>query len=93
VDADRKRLVIRAVGFGEGVQLAVRDYGPGVPATQMTEVFQPFFRGERELTRKTQGSGIGLALVQGLSERMGATLSARNHPEGGFEVTLLLEVA
>ena len=90
VDSPRKRLVIGAVGFGDGVQLTVRDHGPGVPATQLTEVFEPFFRGERELTRRTRGTGIGLALVQGLCERMGAQLSARNHPEGGFEVTLTL---
>jgi len=90
MESPNKRLVIRAIGFGDGVQLSVRDHGPGVPATQLSEVFEPFFRGERELTRRTRGTGIGLALVQGLSERMGAELSARNHPDGGFEVILHL---
>jgi signal transduction histidine kinase len=71
-----------------GVELVVRDYGPGVPRAHLRRVFEPFWRGERELTRKTRGTGIGLALVRGLAERMGASVLARNHPSGGFEVVL-----
>jgi len=87
-EAEDKRLVIRATPHPQGVQLLVRDHGPGVPERQLTEIFEPFFRGERELTRNTRGTGIGLALVRGLAARMDAKLSARNHPEGGLEVTL-----
>jgi signal transduction histidine kinase len=75
------------------VQLVVRDHGPGVPSGQQAKVFEPFYRGERELTRKTKGTGIGLALVRGLVERMGGEVAARNHPDGGFEVTLRLAAA
>jgi signal transduction histidine kinase len=75
---------------GKGVALAVRDHGPGVPRRQVRRVFEPFWRAERELTRRTQGTGIGLALVRGLAQRMRATVTARNHPEGGFEVRLVL---
>ncbi len=75
---------------GDRVVLRVRDHGPGVPARQLRRVFEPFFRGERELVRRTRGTGIGLALVRGLVERMGGTVDARNHPSGGFEVRLSL---
>ena len=68
--------------------LAVRDHGPGVAARHLARIFEPFYRGEDELTRETQGTGIGLALVRELAERMGASVSARNLPGGGFEVTL-----
>jgi len=70
------------------VALSVRDYGPGVPERRLARIFEPFYRGEDELTRETRGSGIGLALVEGLAERMGATVSASNPPGGGLEVTL-----
>ena len=43
-----------------------------------------------EAPRRTRGTGIGLALVQGLAEQMGARASARNHPEGGLEFELRL---
>ena len=70
--------------------LAVRDHGPGVPERRLGRIFEPFYRGEDELTRETQGSGIGLALVRGLAERMGAERLRAQPPDGGFEVTLLL---
>jgi signal transduction histidine kinase len=63
-----------------------------VPRAHLARVFEPFWRGERELTRRTKGTGIGLALVRGLTERMGGAVHARNHPDGGFEVTLELPV-
>jgi signal transduction histidine kinase len=89
-DADPREVVIEAVPKGAGVTLRVRDHGPGVPQRQLGQIFQPFFRGERELTRRTKGTGIGLALVKGIVDRMGGSVSARNHPEGGFEVRVAL---
>jgi signal transduction histidine kinase len=53
------------------VALDVRDFGPGVPAAQRRRVFEPFVRGGSELTRDTQGTGIGLALVRQLARAMG----------------------
>ena len=88
--ADAKEVVIEALPKGGSVVLRVRDHGPGVPARQLGSIFQPFYRGERELTRRTKGTGIGLALVKGIVDRMGGNVSARNHPEGGFEVRVAL---
>ena len=89
--ANDRRIVLRcAPGPAGGATLVVRDHGPGVPATDLGKVFQPFWRGERELTRTTTGTGIGLALVRGLVERMGGRISAGNHPDGGFVVEVAL---
>ena len=89
-DGDRTiALTLRPTSDGR-VELMVRDHGPGVPGHQQARVFEPFWRGERELTRRTKGTGIGLALVRGLVERMGGEVRAHNHPEGGFEVVLTL---
>ena len=71
-----------------GVMLAVRDHGPGVAPRHLPRVFEPFYRGEDELTRTTRGTGLGLALVKGLVERMGAVISGRNAQDGGFEVCI-----
>ena len=75
---------------GGMVQVGVRDHGPGVPARQLRRIFEPFYRGERELTRRTQGTGIGLALVARLAGQMRGRVVARNHPEGGLEVCVSL---
>ena len=72
----------------ERVELRVRDFGPGVPDDQLRRVFEPFYRVGEELTRTTEGTGIGLALVKELAERMGAVVLGRNATGGGFEVCI-----
>ncbi|MGB1297810.1 MAG: sensor histidine kinase [Psychrobium sp.] len=48
------------------LQLEIRDYGDGISAEQQQKIFELFYRGGSELTRTTQGTGIGLALVNEL---------------------------
>jgi signal transduction histidine kinase len=87
-DAGDRVIAIRCSREGDGVCVAVRDRGPGVPAPHLSKIFEPFYRCEDELTRTAKGTGIGLALVRGLAENMGAAVSGRNLNEGGFEVSL-----
>ncbi|MEM7349360.1 MAG: HAMP domain-containing sensor histidine kinase [Acidobacteriota bacterium] len=91
--ADDKRIVLSCRSEGEGVVLAVVDQGPGVARRQLGKIFEPFYRAENELTRTSKGTGIGLALVSGLVERMGGTVSGRNRRRGGFEVEVALSAA
>ena len=88
--AERKEILVHCLEADGGVALRVRDYGPGVAHAHQAHLFKAFYRGEDELTRRTKGTGIGLALVRGLAEEMGARVSARNHPDGGFEVEIRL---
>ena len=48
------------------IQLEIRDYGDGITLKQKNKLFDLFYRGSNELTRTTQGTGIGLALVKEL---------------------------
>jgi len=77
---------------GPAVDLAVRDSGAGVAPQQLRRLFEPFYRGEGELTRRSAGSGLGLALVRGLAAQMGARARAGNPPDGGFEVVISFPV-
>ena len=74
---------------GGAVRFRVRDYGPGVPRDQMKKVFRLFYRAEGALTRETLGTGIGLALVQGLAQAMGGAVDLVNRDPGAeFRLTL-----
>jgi signal transduction histidine kinase len=88
-----RRVVLEARRAGDAVEVAVRDFGPGVAARHLSKIFEPFYRGEDELVRTTQGTGIGLALVRELSTRMGAAVSGANAADGGFRVSLAFHPA
>jgi len=49
------------------VELAVSDTGVGIPAHELTRVFERFHRVENTRARTHEGTGIGLALVQELA--------------------------
>jgi signal transduction histidine kinase len=88
--ATLREIAIECRRHGDGVVLSVRDHGPGVASRHLARVFEPFHRGEDELVRETQGTGLGLALVKSLVERMGGAVAGRNAPDGGFEVKIAL---
>ncbi|MEZ4322258.1 MAG: HAMP domain-containing sensor histidine kinase [Myxococcota bacterium] len=88
-DREVRRVAVSAERGDAGVELAVRDTGPGVDPSFLPRIFEAFTRGEAELTRKTKGTGIGLALVRGLVEDLGGRVRARNLADG-FEVVVLL---
>jgi signal transduction histidine kinase len=89
-----KRLIlIEAEQRDGGVSVSVVDQGPGVSERHLGKVFEPFFRGEPELTRTTKGTGIGLALVRGLVGSMGGEVTVENLAGGGFKVRVSLPLA
>lgn len=64
--SDYKMINIELAIKGTDMYLAVRDFGPGIPASEMKKVFQEFYRVENEMTRQTSGTGIGLSMVKKL---------------------------
>jgi len=64
------------------IEVSVRDYGAGIPKSQINKIFELFYRTGDELTRTTTGTGIGLALVKELSMAMGAKIEAINQNPG-----------
>ena len=64
-----------------------------MPVEHLRRIFEPFYRGQDELTRTARGTGLGLALVKGLAERMGAVIQGRNLRDGGFEVCLRFQAS
>jgi len=71
--------------------IAVRDQGPGLSDADLERMFQRFYRGDPSRARNTAtGSGLGLAIVKQIALSQGGFVRARNHPEGGAVLELLL---
>ena len=75
------------------VSIKVEDHGVGINPENMSKIFEKFARIENHLTRKTQGSGLGLYIVKNLIEKMGGQIFVESStvlPNSGstFEVLL-----
>lgn len=57
------------------VELAVKDTGIGIPATEIPQLFERFHRVKEAQGRSYEGSGIGLSLVQELVKLHGGTVT------------------
>ncbi|KUJ80872.1 histidine kinase [Ruegeria marisrubri] len=68
-------------------RLSVRDMGPGVPASDLGRLDQPFVT--LDPARGSRNSGLGLALVAAIARMHGGSFTARN-ADPGLEVTLNL---
>ena len=77
----------------EEVLVTVRDTGIGIPAGSIASIFDMFSQVDRSVERSTGGLGIGLALVKGLVEMHGGTVTVVSEGEGkGSTFTVILPV-
>jgi len=83
-------LDINARASTDGVQIALRDYGAGVPDEQLPRVFDRFWRAESSRARHSGGSGLGLSIAYAICKSHGGTLGVENLPGGGLQVTIRL---
>lgn len=72
---------------GRRVRIHVDDAGPGVDPAEAERLFEPFARGGRAEERRTDGAGLGLAIVREQADAIGATISVGASPQGGARFT------
>lgn len=78
---------------GVMVAIKVKDTGIGIPEDQLPHIFDRFYQADNSHTRKSEGTGIGLALTQELVKLMNGKIVAKSPPTGairGSEFTVLL---
>ena len=71
-----------------GIEILVRDRGPGVPAAELERIFEPFYRVAESRDRDSGGEGIGLAITAQVMKTQGGSAKAANIQSGGLEVRL-----
>ncbi len=71
------------------LSIEVRDYGPGVPEEQLSQLAQAFYRPDSARTRSAGGVGLGLYLCRLMAQAHGGTFAVRN-AQPGLAVTVTL---
>jgi len=73
--------------------IKVKDTGIGIPEGQLEHIFERFYQLDNSHTRKTEGTGIGLALTKELVKLMEGDITVKSPPTGanrGTEFTVTL---
>jgi two-component system phosphate regulon sensor histidine kinase PhoR len=76
-----KRIVVSVEETPDGVDVTVRDFGPGIPKEHIPRITERFYRVDVETSRAQKGTGLGLSIVKHILNRHGARLSI--HSEVG----------
>ena len=72
-----------------GIAFVVGDTGPGIAADEQHEIFEPFYRSQRE-RRFPQGMGLGLSIARDLVLAHGGRLAVDSAPGQGSRFTVWL---
>lgn len=91
LDHGKPPVTVAAEDSGDRCQIRLRDEGDGIPPEYNERAFEPFERLAREGWE--QHPGLGLTLARRIVERHGGTMTARDLPDGGTEISFSLPQA
>ena len=89
---DAKRIALRARTQGEWLVFEVEDNGIGISARDKKRVFDKFYRAEQLLSRKTEGTGLGLSMVRHIVEGHRGKIELDSEPGKGSRFRLMLRL-
>ena len=72
------RISIRSFNKGNQFVFEINDTGIGIEAERQTSIFEPFHQGERSITRRFGGLGLGLTISKALLDLHGGTLGVES---------------
>ena len=76
-------LTVRLHRSGTQCILSVEDEGPGISEEVAAHIFEAFRRGDPSRSRKSGGSGLGLAVVKAIAEAHGGSALCQSGGRGG----------
>lgn len=75
---------------GSCMQVLIQDCGPGIPESELANIFQPFYRVAPARDRQSGGTGLGLAIADRVVRLHHGSIRARNLSPHGLEVEIQL---
>ena len=90
---EEKFISLRARPYKKGVRIEVEDHGLGIPAREQRRIFDRFYRVDNLLTRRSEGSGLGLSIARRIVEAHGGKLTVKSEVGKGSCFQLRLPAA
>ena len=90
---ERASIRVTASRVGDEVELVVADDGPGIPESQVGDIFARFTRGDAGVTQRVGGTGLGLAISKSLVELHGGAIGVTSTEGEGATFRIVLPVA
>jgi signal transduction histidine kinase len=87
---DSRPVELSASQSGDSIALRVSDDGPGIPESDLENIFEPFFRVDRSRSKSTGGYGLGLSICKRIMEAHGGTITVERKPGRGTTFLLIL---
>lgn len=88
--ADGDRITVYSSVVGEDLELGVVDTGEGVGPADRVRIFDRFSRGSSARRTRSDGAGLGLAIVDAIAAAHGGRVVLRDTPGGGATFALVL---
>ncbi len=89
---DDKPIEVSLKKLGDHAHIEVKDQGRGIPLSDLTKIFEPFYRVGEDRCRTTGGTGLGLSIVKTLVEGMNGTLKVQSKLGVGSVFTVSLPI-
>jgi signal transduction histidine kinase len=86
-------ITVAAAKQGEWVEISVSDTGEGIPAEDLPNIFERFYRVDRSRARATGGSGLGLTIARRLVEAHGGKITVQSELGKGSRFAFTLPIA
>jgi signal transduction histidine kinase len=75
-------------GNGTAARITVEDQGPGIPLSERSRIWEPYYRLDRDRQGPAGGSGLGLSVVADLVRHLGGSVAVDDAPGGGARFTI-----
>lgn len=87
---DSRNILVRTFAEHPYLMIEIKDFGIGIRKEEIDKVFERFYRGGDELTRRVKGSGLGLTLVKQIVEVHNGNIDVESKPGKGSKFSIRL---
>ena len=87
---DNSEILININSYDDNIEISVKDNGIGIAPDRVDSIFEKFSQEDRSLSRKQEGSGLGLALVKSLVELHNGSIRVKSELGKGSEFIITL---